>query len=72
MKKESITKQQLESMTTADLIVLGDKLGIEIPDNLNRTFIIGEILEATEEFNVPEKKGFSEEPDEGLLYDELY
>ncbi|MEE1180692.1 MAG: DUF4912 domain-containing protein [Treponema sp.] len=56
MKKESITKQQLESMTTADLIVLGDKLGIEIPDNLNRTFIIGEILEATEEFNVPEKK----------------
>ena len=23
-------------------------------------------------FNVPEKKGFSEEPDEGLLYDELY
>ena len=23
-------------------------------------------------FNVPVKKGFSEEPDEGLLYDELY
>ena len=23
-------------------------------------------------FNVPAKKGFSEEPDEGLLYDELY
>lgn len=23
-------------------------------------------------FNVPEKTGFSEEPDEGLLYDELY
>ena len=23
-------------------------------------------------FNVPAKKGFTEEPDEGLLYDELY
>lgn len=26
----------------------------------------------THQFNVPVEKGFSEEPDEGLLYDELY
>ena len=53
MKKDALSRQQLESLTTADLIVLGDKFGIEIPDNLNRTLIIGEILEAEEEFKVP-------------------
>lgn len=55
MKKDALSRQQLESMTTADLIVLGDKYGIEIPDNLNRTLIIGEILEAEEELKTPEK-----------------
>lgn len=55
MKKDAFSRQQLESMTTADLIVLGDKFGIEIPDNLNRSLIIGEILEANEELNIPEK-----------------
>ena len=56
MKKDALSRQQLESMTTSDLLVLGDKFGIEIPDNLNRTLIIGEILEAAEEFKVPEKQ----------------
>lgn len=49
MKKDTVSRQQLEAMTTADLILLADKYGINIPDDLNRTFIIGEILEANNE-----------------------
>ena len=51
MKKDTVSRQQLEAMTTAELIDLADKYGIEIPDDLNRTFIVGEILEALEEFS---------------------
>ena len=53
MKKDTVSRQQLEAMTTAELIDLADKYGIEIPDDLNRTFIVGEILEASEEFSSP-------------------
>ncbi|MBQ0039872.1 MAG: DUF4912 domain-containing protein [Treponema sp.] len=56
MKKNTLSRQQLEAMTTADLIALADEYGIDIPDNLNRTFIIGEVLEAAEEFKVTVKK----------------
>lgn len=55
MKKDTVSRQQLEAMTTAELIDLADKYGIEIPDDLNRTFIVGEILEASEEFSSPAK-----------------
>lgn len=51
MKTDFPSRQQLESMSTADLISLADNYGIEIPDNLNRRFIIGELLEAFEEFS---------------------
>ncbi len=40
------SRQQLESMSTADLIKIADKYGIDFPDDLNRQFIIGELLEA--------------------------
>jgi len=35
----------LESMTTSDLIKMADELGIDIPPDLDRIFIIGELLE---------------------------
>lgn len=44
-----MSRQYLESMSTADLITLADDYGIDIPDNLNRRFIIGELLEAADE-----------------------
>ncbi|MCQ2248592.1 MAG: DUF4912 domain-containing protein [Treponema sp.] len=56
MKKDKMSRQQLESMTTADLIELADKYGIDIPDNLNRAFIIGELLEIQEEYYSAENK----------------
>lgn len=53
MKFES--RQQLEAMSTPQLIALADKYGIDIPSDLDRRFIIGELLEAEEEFDSAEK-----------------
>ena len=49
MEKDFLSRQYLESMSTVDLITLADDYGIDIPDNLNRRFIIGELLETAEE-----------------------
>lgn len=49
MDKTLLSRQYLESIATADLISLADDYGIDIPDNLNRRFIIGELLEAADE-----------------------
>jgi hypothetical protein len=49
MEKTFLSRQYLESIATADLISLADDYGIDIPDNLNRRFIIGELLEAADE-----------------------
>ena len=49
MDKTFLSRRHLESLSTADLISLADDYGIDIPDNLNRRFIIGELLEAAEE-----------------------
>lgn len=44
-----ISRTYLESLSTADLISLADEYGIDIPENLNRRFIIGELLEVIED-----------------------
>ncbi len=49
MKKQEFSRQYLESISTADLISLADDYGIDIPSNLTRRFIIGELLELAEE-----------------------
>lgn len=49
MENAFLSRQYLESMSTTDLISLADDYGIDIPDNLNRRFIIGELLEAADE-----------------------
>jgi hypothetical protein len=43
-------------MGSADLLTLADELGIDIPENLNRRFIIAELLEAAaEQENEPDR-----------------
>ena len=68
MEKNNLSRQKLEAMSTGDLLLLADDYGIDIPDNLNRRFIIGEILEASEEFASPKgndiQVNFSEEDEE--------
>lgn len=51
MDSTSITRSYLETLSTQELISLADEYGIDIPEDLNRRFIIGELLEAAEEMN---------------------
>ena len=41
-----LTRSWLESLSTGELIKLADSYGIDIPDSLDRVFIIWELLEA--------------------------
>lgn len=60
MNNKLLSLQHLETLSSADLIAIADDYGIDIPDNLNRRFIIGELLEIGEEIEQEEK---SEEPE---------
>jgi hypothetical protein len=51
MDNPVITLSYLETLSTSDLIKLADDYGIDIPEDLNRRFIIGELLEAAEDAN---------------------
>lgn len=53
MKKKSdqidLSRNTLETLTSSQLIDLADEYGIDIPDNLNRQFIIEELIEVAKE-----------------------
>lgn len=49
MEKTPLTRSYLETLSTADLVALADENGIDIPEGLNRRFIIGELLELAAE-----------------------
>ena len=55
MNKNNLSREYLESISTADLISLADYYGIDIPENLNRRFIIGDLLEVAEEIQDKEE-----------------
>ncbi len=44
----TITRAFLETLTSADLTSLADEYGIDVPDGLNRRFIIGELLQVAQ------------------------
>ncbi|MDR3122156.1 MAG: DUF4912 domain-containing protein [Treponema sp.] len=46
VKEASLDRPFLESLTTAELIKLADRAGIDVPPGLERIVIIGELLEA--------------------------
>ncbi len=48
MEKNDLTRSYLETLSSTDLIALSDDYGIDIPENLTRYFIIGEILDSLE------------------------
>lgn len=54
MEQKFLTRQQLESFSTSDLLALADDYGIDIPQDLCRRFIIEEILESSEELRQDE------------------
>lgn len=49
METQILSRQQLESLSTQDLLDLSDDFGIDIPEDLNRRFIIEELLEFSDE-----------------------
>lgn len=73
IKKNLLSRQYLESLSTTDLITIADDYGIDIPDNLNRRFIIGELMEAGEELLASDENESEEElkEDNSAVSDEL-
>ncbi len=65
MEHTPLTLAYLESLSTADLVSLADDFGIDIPEGLNRRFILGELLELAEYDS-------RESPDSGILIDAQY
>ena len=49
MEIKTLSRSYLETLSSADLISLADDYGIDVPDDLNRRFLIGELLEVAEE-----------------------
>ena len=49
MEELVLSRKKLESLTNDELSKLADEYGLDIPSNLNRNFIIGELLEYAQE-----------------------
>jgi len=49
MEMIPLNKAYLETLSTTDLVALADENGIDIPEGLNRRFVIGELLELSDE-----------------------
>lgn len=49
MNKDTINRTHLETLSFSDLSKLADDFGIDVPDNLDRRFLIAELLELEEE-----------------------
>jgi hypothetical protein len=56
MEQSPMGRVHLESLSTPDLVRLADEYGIDIPEGLNRRFIIGELLDAVEENDRQERE----------------
>jgi len=50
-----LTRSYLETLSSADLVSLADDYDIDIPSDLNRRFIIGELLDVAEELKQNKK-----------------
>ncbi|MEE1167293.1 MAG: DUF4912 domain-containing protein [Treponema sp.] len=57
MENVSISRSYLETLSFADLLKLADDLGIDVPEDFNRNFLIAELLEAHE---IPLPDGFED------------
>ncbi|MFQ3547199.1 MAG: DUF4912 domain-containing protein [Termitinemataceae bacterium] len=55
MIENQLTQAYLESLSTSDLIALSEEMGLDLPPDLNRIFIIQELLEAAAVEDEPEE-----------------
>ena len=58
MENIPISLSYLETLSTADLLELADEYDLDIPEQLNRRFIISELLEIADELNEQDDDDF--------------
>ena len=51
MNEEPINRASLEKLSFSDLVKLADEYGVDVPEDLDRRFLIAELLEIAEESN---------------------
>jgi len=51
MNEEPINRASLEKLSFQDLVQLADEYGVDVPEDLDRRFLIAELLELAEESN---------------------
>ena len=57
MKEEPISREYLETLSFSDLVRLADEYGVDVPEDLDRRFVIEELLEIVEEeANTPDEE----------------
>lgn len=57
MKDEPISREYLETLSFSDLVRLADEYGVDVPEDLDRRFVIEELLEIVEEeANTPDEE----------------
>ena len=49
MNEDMITRTYLETLSFSELVALADDYGVDVPDDLDRRFLIAELLELAEE-----------------------
>ncbi|MDR1400504.1 MAG: DUF4912 domain-containing protein [Treponema sp.] len=64
MQATNLKRPHLESLTTQELVQLADSFGIDIPPELDRIFIIEELMESAEEEEASEEEEVSDTPDD--------
>ena len=58
--KIEMSREHLESLSFSDLSTLADEYGVDVPENLDRRFLIAELLELLEE-------DIDDQPDEMII-----
>ncbi len=56
MNEVPISRAYLETLSFSDLVGLADEYGVDVPEDLDRRFLIGELLELAEEANTPNEE----------------
>ena len=51
MNEEQLNRASLEKLSFSDLVKLADEYGVDVPEDLDRRFLIAELLELAEESN---------------------
>ena len=51
MNEEPMNRASLEKLSFSDLVKLADEYGVDVPEDLDRRFLIAELLELSEESN---------------------